>query len=361
MSMDDISQDEFYGTPKPTPMRSRPVTGRSRDRVMAKSVSIESLQYEHFQQSPSKARYQHPDDIRKISERYLSSPQKQPEYYSQKPVNGHSNNNGNGRNSGSTKQREPESDDTDRTSPEETRANKTPEPTFVDEPRYSDPPETPKKSPVKAESNPLLRLAVPRSARSARERKISFKDEREEDRRENSEGKNINESDFSDDEEEQDEVLSLEVESKTFSQELRESCKSSNFCTDLVPVLPAISKSSTELVPVERVEIKPLARSKYPASWSSLSPTVSVTSSSQSSHQNYSGTSDCLSLHQPLTTLLSRVPPERSELQWQPAAGEGQQAEPPDRLQRGSPQTKRGHRWGVLHGKLWEQSTTMNI
>ena len=145
MSMDDISQDEFYGTPKPTPMRSRPVTGRSRDRVMAKSVSIESLQYEHFQQSgsPSKAKYQQPDDIRKISERYLSSPKKPAETYSKK--SGSSNGNGYSRYSVLGKQREEESDDTDRTSPEDSRQNKTPDPDFGEEPRY-EAPETPKKS-----------------------------------------------------------------------------------------------------------------------------------------------------------------------------------------------------------------------
>ena len=301
MSMDDISQDEFYGTPKPTPVRSRPVTGRSRDRAtMSKAVSIESLQYETVQLggSPSKARYQHPDDIRKISERYLSSQRKQPEQTNTRSYNGSSN--GHSRLNG--KQREVESDDTDRTSPEERGAVKTPEPTFLNEPRYEpryEPPETPKRSPkpspVKSDCNPLLKLAVPRSARSARERKISFKDEKERDReREAQESRKI-ESDFSDEEEEQDEVLSLDLESKTFSQEISE-CEAVVSCTDLVPVLPPISKSlvvsSTDLVPVESVEIKPLARAKYPPSWSSsLAPAsrLAVTTAGQSSHTQYSG------------------------------------------------------------------------
>ena len=69
LSMDDISQDEFYGTPKPTPMRARPVTGKTRERqrVMAKTVSVESLHYDSVQYSgsPTKSRYQHPEDIRK--------------------------------------------------------------------------------------------------------------------------------------------------------------------------------------------------------------------------------------------------------------------------------------------------------
>ena len=290
MSMDDISQDEFYGTPKPTPMRSRPVTGRSRDRIMAKSVSVESLQYESVQQngSPTKARYHHPEDIRKISERYLTSPKKQAEFYTKSnSVSGPS------RYTVPPKQREVESDDTDRTSPDETRHNKTPEPTFEDEPRYEhpEPPETPKKlsaqTPAKSDCNPLLKLAVPRSARSARERKISFKDERVGDEKA---GDKRETSDFSDDEDEQDEVLSLEVESKTLSQEMKEShaivnCKSSNFCTELVPVLPAISKtavSSTELVPVESVEIKPLTMSKYPPHWSTSVSRASVPAYSQS-------------------------------------------------------------------------------
>ena len=40
MSMDDISQDEYYGTPKPTPMR-RPVTGIVFDKIL----EIESMSY----------------------------------------------------------------------------------------------------------------------------------------------------------------------------------------------------------------------------------------------------------------------------------------------------------------------------
>ena len=291
MSMDDISQDEFYGTPKPTPMRSRPVTGRSRERNIGKSVSVECLQYEIGQQngSPTKARYQQPDDIRKISERYLSSPKKPAETYSKK--SGSSNGNGYSRYSVLGKQREEESDDTDRTSPEDSRQNKTPDPDFGEEPRY-EAPETPKKSrglsPVKTDSNPLLKLAMPRSARSARERKISFKDERVGEKREA--------SDLSD--EEQDEVLSLEVESKTLSQEMKEchsaaGVKSSNLCTELVPVLPAISKSvvsSTELVPVESVEIKPLTMSKYPPDWStSVTPAARVAVSTASLPYSQSG------------------------------------------------------------------------
>ena len=183
----------------------------------------------------------------------------------------------------------------------------TPEPTFDNEPRYN-PPETPKKSPkptpIKTEPNPLLKLAVPRSARG---RKISFKDDKEKNRIEKIRD---NESDLSDDEAEQDEVLSLDMESKTFTQEIRESravvtCKSTNItntntCTDLVPLLPPVSTkaattvSSTELVPVETVEIKPLALSKYPPSWStSITPAsrISVTTApnNQSNSFNYSG------------------------------------------------------------------------
>merc|ERR1719458_1503470 len=43
--MDDISQDEVYGTPQPTPLRtaSRPVTGRSRERRLRGSNSCSSL------------------------------------------------------------------------------------------------------------------------------------------------------------------------------------------------------------------------------------------------------------------------------------------------------------------------------
>ena len=165
MSLDDISQDEFYGTPKPTPVRSRPVTGRSRDRAMSKAVSIESLQYESVQLSgsPTKARYQHPEDIRKISERYLSSQRKQPDYNKSRSHNNGGSSNGHSRQN--EKAREVESDDTDRTSPEERGTVKTPEPTFMNEPRYEprfEPPETPKRSPkqspVKSESNPLLNV-----------------------------------------------------------------------------------------------------------------------------------------------------------------------------------------------------------
>ena len=70
MSMDDISQDDYYGTPKPTPMR-RPVTGKTRgERSVSKTVSVESLHYDNIQYSathcgsPTKIKYQHPEDIR---------------------------------------------------------------------------------------------------------------------------------------------------------------------------------------------------------------------------------------------------------------------------------------------------------
>ena len=73
MSMDDISQDDYYGTPKPTPMR-RPATSRSRDRMMGgnRIVSVEQLHHEVSQygggstgtSSPAKLKYQHPEDIR---------------------------------------------------------------------------------------------------------------------------------------------------------------------------------------------------------------------------------------------------------------------------------------------------------
>ena len=272
---------------------------------MSKAVSSESLQYETVQLSgsPSKSRYQHPDDIRKISERYLSSQRRQTEHNSSsKSYNGSSSSNGHSRAQG--KQREVESDDTDRISPDERAAVKTPEPTFLDEPRYEpryeryEPPETPKKSPkqspVKSDPNPLLKLAVPRSARSARERKISFKDEKEREREREAKESKV-ESDFSDEEGEQDEVLSLELESKTFSQQISESEPVVSSCTDLVPVLPPISKSllvsSTELVPVETVEIQPLVSSKYPPSWSSsLGPPARLAvTSGQSSQSQYSG------------------------------------------------------------------------
>ena len=199
-------------------------------------------------------------------------------------------------------------------------SNKTPEPTFTNEPRY-DPPDTPKKTPQKTEPNPMLKLAVPRSARS---RKISFK---EEEKNKIESLKDTGESELSDDEAEQDEILSLDVESKTFSQEINETravvtCKAapppvissyktpattsspvskminSNTCTELVPLVPKLSKSSvssTDLVPVETVEIKPLSLSKYPPAWSSnvLTPAsrISVTSShtTQTNNYNFSG------------------------------------------------------------------------
>ena len=199
-----------------------------------------------------------------------------------------------------------ESDDTDLSPDEHKEDNKTPEPTFANEPRY-DPPDTPKKTPSKPEPNPMLRLAVPRSARG---RKISFKDD---DRaKETKKGKD--ESDLSDDEADQDEILSLDVESKTFTQEIKEThavvtCKSTNIttmadtyntnnnnpCREIVPLLHNSRKSSvssTDLVPVETVEIKPLTLSKYPPSWStSITPAsrISVSTAGTNSSNNSSG------------------------------------------------------------------------
>ena len=93
----------------------------------------------------------------------------------------------------------------------------TPEPTFENEPRYTAapaPPDTPKKSPEKkAESNPLLKLAVPRSARS---RKISFKDENEKKEAE----RKIVKDDSDEMSDEEEEILSLDTEARTFSQEI---------------------------------------------------------------------------------------------------------------------------------------------
>ena len=312
MSMDDISQDEYYGTPQPTPMRSRPVTGRNRERGMPKSASIDSLHYENstYPASPHKARSQNPEDIRKSSDRYQnnSSPRKSRqnhEYYTNKCPDGQKNN----QKKETKNDDNSESDDTDRNTPDD--RGKTPEPTFQDEPRYN-PPETPKRSPkpspTKTEPNPLLKLAMPRSARE-RERKISFKDEKEKDKPANGAARYKSESelDLSDDEAEQDEVLSLDLESKTFTQEIREapqsaiSCKSANpvsnaiplkgpkeanTCTEMVPLFPPISKksSSTDLVPVERVEIKSLSNFR-PSFSTSITPSTRLAiSTAQNSH-----------------------------------------------------------------------------
>lgn len=151
-----------------------------------------------------------------------------------------------------------ESDETD--TPEEKL--KTPEPTFQDEPRY-DPPETPKKSPQK-NGNPMLRLAIPRSAKG-RKTAVTFKEEREK-LNGPAKYKTDSELDLSDDEAEQDEVLSLD----TFTQEIlvqpsnavpTTGTKETNNCTDIVPLFPSTSKknSMTDLVPVEKVEIKSLS------------------------------------------------------------------------------------------------------
>ena len=145
----------------------------------------------------------------------------------------------------------------------------TPDPTFKNEPRY-EAPETPKKSPQK-NGNPMLRLAIPRSAKG-RKTSVTFKEEKA---KQNGAAKYKaadSELDLSDDEAEQDEVLNLE----TFNQDsnlkpvapaaaaaapLDEAgSRDSNNCTDIVPLFPAASKktSMTDLVPVEKVESRSL-------------------------------------------------------------------------------------------------------
>jgi hypothetical protein len=137
-----------------------------------------------------------------------------------------------------------------------------PDPTFNHANHY-DPPDTPKKSPQK-NSNPMLRLAIPRSAKG-RKTSVTFKEEKAATapaKYKTAES----ELDLSDDEAEQDEVLSLE----TFTQDLKPQNgaalaltegNTSNNCTDIVPLFPTTTSkksSMTDLVPIEKVESKSL-------------------------------------------------------------------------------------------------------
>ena len=158
------------------------------------------------------------DYSRKISERYASnSTRKLSRDYSVPAKTGPKIYNG----GSEIKSRDvDEESDMDGLYQEETGAKEsvvTPEPTFENEPRYTAapaPPDTPKKSPEKkAESNPLLKLAVPRSARS---RKISFKDENEKKEAE----RKIVKDDSDEMSDEEEEILSLDTEARTFSQEI---------------------------------------------------------------------------------------------------------------------------------------------
>ena len=99
--------------------------------------------------------------FRKISERYKnnSTPRKVSQEYYNRRINGHDDKIASNNEKDIT-----ESDETEIDENKEV-ISKTPEPTFTNEPRY-EPPDTPKKTPQKTEPNPMLKLAVPRSARS---------------------------------------------------------------------------------------------------------------------------------------------------------------------------------------------------
>ena len=243
MSMDDMSQDEFYGTPQPTPLRSssRPVTSRSRERGIKSSVSLSSLRDGY--NSPSKGRYGG-------AEEELYSPRKS----SARTRAAHVVTNGNG--NGKTTDTLTSDTDTTEEKPQ------SPDPTFNHANHY-DPPDTPKKSPQK-NSNPMLRLAIPRSAKG-RKTSVTFKEEKA--AMAPAKYKTAeSELDLSDDEAEQDEVLSLE----TFTQDLKPrnnaalaltEGNTSNNCTDIVPLFPTTTSkksSMTDLVPIEKVESKSL-------------------------------------------------------------------------------------------------------
>ena len=171
-------------------------------------------------------------------------------------VNGYNNNNVNGYSAPATDTLESDTD-----TPEE-KAH-TPDPTFKNEPRY-EAPETPKKSPLK-NGNPMLRLAIPRSAKG-RKTSVTFQEEKA---KQNGAAKYKaadSELDLSDDEAEQDEVLSLETFNgqdsnlKSAAPLDEAGSRDSNNCTDIVPLFPASSKktSMTDLVPVEKVESRSL-------------------------------------------------------------------------------------------------------
>ena len=152
--------------------------------------------------------------------------------------------------------------ESDTDTPEE--KTRTPDPTFKDEPRY-EAPETPKKSPQK-NGNPMLRLAIPRSAKG-RKSSVTFKEEKAKVGAAKYKAAD-SELDLSDDEAEHDEVLSLETFNEQDSNSkppptaapLEEGSRESNNCTDIVPLFPAASKknSMTDLVPVEKVESRSL-------------------------------------------------------------------------------------------------------
>ena len=141
---------------------------------------------------------------------------------------------------------------------------RTPDPTFKNEPRYEDP-GTPKKSPQK-NGNPMLRLAIPRSAKG-RKTSVTFKEEKARNGAAKYKAAD-SELDLSDDEAEQDEVLSLEtfngqdsnLKPAAVPAPLEEASRDSNNCTDIVPLFPATSKktSMTDLVPVEKVDSRSL-------------------------------------------------------------------------------------------------------
>ena len=171
-------------------------------------------------------------------------------------VNGYNNNNVNGYSAPATDTLESDTD-----TPEE-KAH-TPDPTFKNEPRY-EAPETPKKSPLK-NGNPMLRLAIPRSAKG-RKTSVTFQEEKA---KQNGAAKYKaadSELDLSDDEAEQDEVLSLETFNgqdsnlKSAAPLDEAGSRDSNNCTDIVPLFPAASKktSMTDLVPVEKVDSRSL-------------------------------------------------------------------------------------------------------
>ena len=248
-------QDEVYGTPQPTPLRtaSRPVTGRSRERRLRGSNSCSSLYA-----SPRKG--QHASSAEEDPYRSTnSSPRKSSDRMARAAESLRSHSMTNGVNGYSAPATDTLESDTD--TPEE-KAH-TPDPTFKNEPRY-EAPETPKKSPQK-NGNPMLRLAIPRSAKG-RKTSVTFKEEQAKNGAAKYKAAD-SELDLSDDEAEQDEVLSLETFNGQDSNlkpapaaPLEEASRDSNNCTDIVPLFPATSKktSMTDLVPVEKVESRSL-------------------------------------------------------------------------------------------------------
>ena len=251
ISMDDMSQDEVYGTPQPTPLRSRPVTGRSRERSLQASASMSSLR--DGQASPSKGRTNGIDEwtnghANSYEPKTNSSPRKSStRMRASETLRSHNMTNGT---NGATDTLESDTD-----TPEE--KSRSPDPIFKDEHRY-EPPTTPKKSPQKS-GNPMLQLAIPRSAKG-RKSSVTFKEEKLAPAKYKTAESEL---DLSDDEAEQDEVLSLETFTnlKPATVVPLPEAKDSNNCTDIVPLFPNTSKKSsmTDLVPVEKVESRSLA------------------------------------------------------------------------------------------------------